>query len=120
MTDLGQGALQAQRKRSARRCRHHASCRSLEQRDTNAFFEVAHCDAYGGLRDAETFGNGRHVVLLGQRDECANAPLVRQHAEYRGIAYGAFLNKRGKLRASALHLDTHTPCTHEERATVFG
>jgi hypothetical protein len=119
VADLGQGALQAQGKRSARRCRHHASCRSLEQRDTNAVFEVAHCDAYGRLRDAETFGNRRHVVLLGQRHERTNASLVGQHAEYRGIAHGALLDKGPELGASALHLGMHPPCAHEQRATVF-
>ena len=118
--DLGQGALQAQGKRCARRCRHHAACRSLEQRDTDAVLEVAHCDAHGRLRDAQAFGNRRHVVLVGERHKRTNASLVGQHAEYRGIAHAALLDQGGELCASALHFGVYPPGAHEEGATAFG
>ena len=86
------------RERSSRCRRHHASCRSLEERDADAVLELADCHAHGRLGDAEAFGNGRHVVLLGQRDECTNASFMGQHAEYRGIAHAALLEEGSDAR----------------------
>ena len=60
-------------------------------------------------------------MLLRQRDECPNAPLVCQHAEYRGIANaGALIDESSEVRASALNFGMHAPCANEQRATIFG
>ncbi len=119
VADLGQCALQPQRQRRARRRGHHASCRSLEQRDADAVLHLAHRDAHGGLGDAEALGNRRHVVLLRERDERTNTSLMCQHAEYRSIAHAALVREGGELATRPLHFSMRSSCADEERAPIF-
>src|SRR5207249_11378771 len=71
------------------------------------------------LRNAEALGNRRHVVLLRKCHERTNASLMRQHAEYRGIAHATLVREGGDLATRPLHFGMHPLCADEERATIF-
>ena len=120
MTRLGQRALHAKGERGARVRRYHPARGALEQPHADAAFQLAERHAHRGLRDPETLGDRRHMVLLGQRDEGTQAPLVHEHVEDGCVADLLLAGDRSDIAARVLHLLVDPLRADEERAAVLG